>query len=42
LRLLLINPNITEAMTSSMAAEARRYASPSTEIVAVTAEFGTQ
>jgi allantoin racemase len=42
MRLLLINPNITEAMTSSMAAEARRYASPSTDIVAVTAEFGTQ
>jgi allantoin racemase len=42
MRLLLINPNITEAMTSLMAAEARRYASPSTDIVAVTAEFGTQ
>jgi allantoin racemase len=42
MRLLLINPNITEAMTASMAAEARRFASPSTEIVAVTAEFGTQ
>ncbi len=41
-KLLLINPNITAAMTESMAAEARRYASPSTDIVAVTAEFGTQ
>jgi Asp/Glu/hydantoin racemase len=41
-RLILINPNITEAMTFSMAEEARRFASPSTEIVAVTAEFGTQ
>jgi allantoin racemase len=42
MKLLLINPNITEAMTASMAAEARSFASPSTEIVAVTAEFGTQ
>ena len=42
MKLLLINPNITAAMTESMAAEARRYASASTEIVAVTAEFGTQ
>ncbi len=42
MKLLLINPNITAAMTESMAAEARRYASPATEIVAVTAEFGTQ
>src|ERR1700749_3446436 len=42
MKLLPINPNITAAMTDSMAAEARRFASPSTEIVAVTAEFGTQ
>ena len=42
MKLLLINPNITEAMTESMAAEARRFASPSTEITAVTAAFGTQ
>ena len=42
MRVLLINPNITEAMTESMAAEARRFASPSTEIIAVTAAFGTQ
>jgi allantoin racemase len=42
MKILLINPNITEAMTGSMASEARRFASPSTEIVAVTAEFGTQ
>jgi allantoin racemase len=41
-KLLLINPNITAAMTESMAAEARRFASASTEIVAATAEFGTQ
>jgi Asp/Glu/hydantoin racemase len=42
MRLLLINPNVTEAMTASMAAEARRFASPGTEITAVTAAFGTQ
>jgi allantoin racemase len=42
MKLLLINPNITAAMTESMVAEARCHASPSTEIVAVTAEFGTQ
>jgi allantoin racemase len=33
-KLLLINPNVTEAMTDSMAAEARRFASSGTEIVA--------
>ncbi len=42
MKLLLINPNITAAMTETMAAEARRFASPGTEIVAVTAAFGTQ
>jgi Asp/Glu/hydantoin racemase len=42
MKLLLINPNITEAMTASMAAEARFFASPGTEITAVTAAFGTQ
>jgi allantoin racemase len=42
MRLLLINPNITAAITESMAAEARRFASPSTEIIAVTGAFGTQ
>ena len=42
MRLLLINPNITAAMTDAMAAEARRFASPGTEITAVTAAFGTQ
>ncbi|MGE0223353.1 MAG: aspartate/glutamate racemase family protein [Acetobacteraceae bacterium] len=41
MRLLLINPNVTEAMTASMAAEARRFASPGTEIVSATAAFGT-
>ena len=42
MRLLLINPNITAAMTEAMAAEARRYASAGTGIIAVTAAFGTQ
>src|SRR3954447_18470280 len=42
MKLLLINPNITAAMTDSMAAEARRFASLGTDIVAVTAAFGTQ
>ena len=42
MKLLLINPNITAAMTTSMAAEARHHASPSTTIIPVTAEFGTQ
>jgi allantoin racemase len=42
MKLLLINPNVTEAMTASMAAEARLHASPGTEIMAVTASFGTQ
>jgi allantoin racemase len=42
MKLLLVNPNITEAMTEAMAEEAHRFASPGTEIVAVTAAFGTQ
>ena len=40
MRLLLVNPNITEAVTVAMAAEARRVASAGTEIAAVTAGFG--
>lgn len=42
MKLLLINPNITAAMTEAMASEARRFASSGTEIVPVTAGFGTQ
>jgi len=42
MRLLLINPNITAAVTSAMADEARRSVSAGTEITAVTAAFGTQ
>ncbi len=42
MRLLLINPNVTQAITDTMAAEARLSASPGTGITAVTAAFGTQ
>lgn len=42
MRLLLINPNITEAVTETMLAEARRSAAPTTEIVPATARFGTR
>ena len=41
MRLLLVNPNVTQAITDTMAAEARRSASLGTEITAVTARFGT-
>ena len=40
MRLLLVNPNISDDVTALMAAEARRSASPGTEIVAATAPFG--
>jgi allantoin racemase len=39
-KILLINPNISETITDVMAGEARRSASPTTEIVASTARFG--
>ena len=42
MRILLVNPNITEGVTDVMAAEARRRAAPGTEIVAMTAKFGAQ
>jgi len=42
MKLLLINPNITAPMTDQMAAEARRFASPGTEVTAVTAAFRPQ
>ena len=42
MKLLLITPNITTVMPEAMAAEARRFASPGTEIVTATAAFGTQ
>jgi len=40
MRLLFINPNVTAAITETMLAEARRSASPATELVGVTARFG--
>src|SRR5436305_1501479 len=42
MKLLLINPNITTSMTEAMVDEARRFASSGTEIIGVTAAFGTQ
>jgi allantoin racemase len=39
-RILVVNPNTTASMTASIAATARRYASPGTEIVALTAAYG--
>lgn len=41
MRLLLVNPNTTVAMTDAIAAEARRRARPGTEIEALTAPWGT-
>lgn len=40
MKLLLINPNISESVTELIAAEARRSASPGTQITAATAPFG--
>ena len=40
MRLLLINPNISESVSELIAAEARRTASAATEISVVTAPFG--
>ncbi len=40
MKLLLINPNTTEAMTNLMLAEARKVVSPGTELTAVTGRFG--
>jgi Asp/Glu/hydantoin racemase len=42
MKLLLINPNTSEAITALLMTEARLSASPGTEITAVTASFGTQ
>jgi Asp/Glu/hydantoin racemase len=41
-RILVLNPNVTEAITATMVEEARRVASAETEIVPATARFGTQ
>lgn len=40
MRILVVNPNTTVSMTGSIAASARRYASPGTEIVGLTAGYG--
>jgi allantoin racemase len=40
MRILVVNPNTTQAMTDAIAEGARRYASPGTEIVPLTARFG--
>ena len=40
MRILVVNPNTTVAMTESIAATARRAAAPGTEIVGLTAGFG--
>lgn len=39
-RILLLNPNVTAAVTARMAAEARAAASPGVEILTATAPFG--
>lgn len=41
MRLLLVNPNTTETMTTEMYRLAMRYVQPGTEIEAVTAAFGS-
>src|SRR5215470_10215209 len=40
MRILVLNANTTDFVTQTAAAEGRRVASPGTEIVPVTAEFG--
>src|SRR5258708_34302624 len=40
MRILVLNANTTDFVTETAAAEARRVAAPSTEIIAVTADFG--
>lgn len=40
MRLLLINPNISDSVTTLIAEEARRAAAPGTQITALTAPFG--
>ena len=42
MRILLVNPNTTEAVTESCAREARAVAAPGTEIVPLTGEFGAR
>ena len=40
MRILVVNPNTTAAMTAKIAAAAQRAAAPGTEIVALTSPFG--
>ncbi len=42
MKLLLINPNISDAITDVMAEEAQRSAAPGTAIISAKAKFGTQ
>lgn len=42
MRLMLINPNTTEAITTKVAAEARRIGGPGVELVPVTGSFGAR
>ena len=40
MRLLLLNPNISDSVSSLIRAEAQRCASPGTEVTVLTAPFG--
>lgn len=40
MKIMLINPNTTQYMTDSILKCAQKYASPGTELYAVTASFG--
>jgi len=42
MRILLVNPNTTQAVTESCAREARAVAAPGTEIVPLTGEYGAR
>ncbi len=42
MKLLLINPNLTQAVTDAVLAAARARATPGTELMAVTGDFGPQ
>jgi allantoin racemase len=42
MKILLVNPNLTAAITAMMAEVARNAASPGTEIIPITGEFGAQ
>ena len=42
MKLLVMNPNISESVTRLIGEEARRAASPGTEITLLTAPFGVE